>query len=111
MDNFKKELEDRLPILEANIKLYDKFVTNKDNPEDDRKIISFKLFFELVSFQSLLEYFPDYQPGKETVFLMAGAFKGMNDFVQVKDGKIEISPAYYELLKRKEEFLNKAKSN
>ena len=111
MDNFKEALKARLPELEANIKLYDKFINDKTNPEDDRKIVSFKLFFELVTFQSLLEYFPDYIPGKEIIFLMAGAFKGMNDYVQVIDGKLEISENYYKLLQKKEEFLKQTKVN
>lgn len=105
MTDLKQQLSERVKQLENNLDVYTAYVNDPSNPEDDRKVVSFKLFYEMVSFSALVEFVPEYTPSHSTNMMMITGFKGVNNYVNVVDGKVVISPEYRELLKQKEAFL------
>lgn len=101
----EEKILNKLAELENNIKVYEAFVNASSTAEDDKKIAAFKLFYDLTSLSALSEMIEEYEPSAQIKFQLAVAFKGITGYVQVVDGKVQISPEYKELLKMKDEFL------
>ncbi len=97
----EEKIKEKLNVLENNIKIYAEFTQDKSNPEDDRKIAGFKLFYDIVAFSSLLELDEEYVPKKESAFMIALSLKGVDKFVNIVNDKVVISDEYRELLKMK----------
>lgn len=101
----KDKILERIKELEENLAVYETFVNDKSNPEDDRKVAAFKLFYDLVSYSALTDVLDGYEALPQIKYQMAVAFKGVTGYVNVVDGKVVISDEYRELLKMKDEFL------
>jgi hypothetical protein len=110
MSNFKEKLLTELSSKEIDINIYNDFVNNPVNPEEDRKVVSFKLFYEMIAFRTLWDLVPeDYTAAETTAFTVSTGLKGVTGFVSVVDGKVKISTEYKDLLARKEEYLKAKK--
>lgn len=103
--DLKDKIEAELVRLEENLETYNAFVNNPGSPEDDRKVVAFKLFYDMVAFTTLADL-TGYTPKENTIrHQLAGGFREVVKYVNVVDGKVEISPEYRELLKMKNDFM------
>ena len=103
----KEQLEARIKKLETDLALYNDFMNDPEKPLDDKKVVSFKVMFDMIAFDTLAEVL-QYKPLESTNAIMQG-LKGASEYVSVEDGKVVISPAYKEVMKMKEEYLKTIK--
>ena len=104
----KEKIEARLKQLETDLALYNEFMNNTLNSVEDRKVVSFKVMFDMVAFDSLAELV-EYKPLESTNVIMQG-LKGASEYVSVADGKVTISPMYKEVMKMKDEYIKNIKT-
>lgn len=100
-----KNIEQELKNLETSIPIYSNAVSDKSISEKDRRLISFKLLYEMISFSTLKEFITDYVPSSNIELILAEGLRNTKDLVEIQDGKIKISSEYDNLLKQREEFL------
>lgn len=107
------DIRSKLQSLEEEMEIYSSYMDNAANPEADRKIVGFRLFYDMISFSSLLPFEPGYKPKDSTTMTLASGLKGINEYVSIQNGKVVISDEYKSLLQRKDEFekMIKTKSN
>jgi hypothetical protein len=98
-------IKERLKHIEDNLSIYNKYMNDTSNSEDNRKLVSFKALYEMMAFTALKEFAPDYKAEGTTEFTVAASLRNINDLVSVVDGKVLISPEYKMLLQQKEEYL------
>ena len=104
----KQKLENLVETLEKDVELYNQFINNPESSVDDRKVVSFKLMYEMIALNSLAKAI-DYPLKNTTSAIMLG-LKGASEYVSVVNGKVEVLPAFKEVLKMKDDFL-KAQKN
>lgn len=100
----------RLKEIEENLTIYDIFIKNPTVSDDDRKVVSFRLLYEMMAFMELKEH-SDYEPKESTMVLLSSGLKGTIDYVNIKDRKVVISPEYRVLLKQKEDYMKTKNRN
>lgn len=101
------EIKERLLEIETNLPIYNKATTDPSVSESDKKVIAFKVFYEMMAFSALKEFAPDYIPSQETEIQVAKGLKNTIDLVSVINGKVIVSPRYAEILSQRQNFLNK----
>jgi hypothetical protein len=104
----KEQLEARIKKLEADLALYNEFMNDPEKPLDDKKVVSFKVMFEMIAFDTLAEVL-QYKPLESTNVIMQG-LKGASEYVSVDGGKVVISPMYKEVMKMKDDYLKTIKN-
>jgi hypothetical protein len=105
----KEQLTNKLQEIEKNLSLYQEFLNTAS--EDDRKVISFKVLYEMMAFSTLQELVPDYVPSSGTSYMMtSNGLKKLADYASIKDDKVVISPEYKTLLKERDEFIKNRKN-
>jgi hypothetical protein len=107
--DLKEKLNLRIKELEKDVTLYSEFVKDTSKLPDERKVVSFKLMFEMIALTSLADL-ADYTPSTGVSDVLEG-LSGAADYVSVQDGKVVISPLYSEILKMKDQFLQNTKKN
>lgn len=98
-------IEERLKEIETNLALYQKFVNDPNCSIEERRVVSFKVLYDMMSFSALREFAPDYKASDNTEFTMASGLKNITNLVSIQDGKVIISPEYSALLAQKEQYL------
>jgi hypothetical protein len=106
----KEQLISKLQEIEKNLSLYQSFIDSGVS-EDDRKVVSFKVLYEMMAFSALLEFVPEYVPASSTNYMMtSNGLKKLADYASVKDNKVAISPEYKKLLTERDAFLKSNKN-
>lgn len=108
--DLQEKIDSRLIQIEADILTYSAYMNNPATSEDDRKVVSFKVLFDMMAFTALQE-FSNYVPSPTTSFMMAAGLKGATGYVSVKDNQVVISPEYKTLLSQRDEYLKNTKKN
>ena len=104
-----EQITSKLKEIEKNLSLYQAFIETCS--EDDRKVVSFKILYEMMAFSALQEFVPDYRPSDSTNYMMASnGLKKLADYAGVKENTVIISPEYKVLLKEKEQYLKNNKN-
>lgn len=99
------KIEERISELEKNVEVYNNFVNDPSSLEDDKKVVAFKLFYDMVACSTLSELI-----GAPSKFALATGFIGVAKYVDVVGGKVVISAEYKEMLKMKNDFLTNNKN-
>lgn len=104
-------IEEKLKEIETNLGLYQQFVNDPSCTIEEKRVVSFKVLYDMMAFSALREFAPDYRASENTEFTMASGLKNVTNLVGVRDGKVIISPEYRQLLLQKEEFLKNQNKN
>lgn len=102
-------IEHRLQEIEKNLGIYNAYLNNPANTEDNRKVVSFKVLYEMMAFTSIHALVPDYKPKAETVVTLTAGLAGTSGYVDVVNDQVVISPAYNMILAQKAEYLKNNK--
>lgn len=101
----KEQIIEKMQEIEKNLSLYQAFI-NGSASEDDRKVVSFKVLYEMMAFSALHDLVPGYEPSTGTEYMMTtNGLKKMAGYADIKDDKVVISPEYRALLTQRDEFL------
>ena len=106
----KDVIEAKLKKMEDNLAIYNAYVKDPAHSQENRNLVSFKMLFDMMSFTALHELVPDYKPSNETMDSLAKGLGGTSGYVEVVDGKVNVSPAYRALMSQKDDYL-KNKNN
>lgn len=104
-------IEEKLKEIETNLSIYQSFVNDPSCTTEDKRVVSFKVLYDMMAFSALKEFAPGYRPAENTEYTMALGLKNVTNLVGVVDGKVIISPEYKHLLLQKEEFLKNQNKN
>lgn len=101
----REQLISKLQEIEKNLSLYQAFIDSGVS-EDERKVVSFKVLYEMMAFSALLEFVPDYVPTTSTNYMMtSNGLKTLASYAGVQDNKVVIMPEYRKLLADRDAFL------
>ncbi len=106
----QERIDSKLIQIEADLATYNAYMNNPATSDDDRKVVTFKMLFDMMAFTALQE-FSDYVPSPTTSFMMATGLKGATGYVTIKDNQVVISPEYKNLLSQRDEYLKNTKKN
>ena len=111
MEDLKEKLTSRLKEIEDNLHIYNAFLADPNTDKEEKKAVNFRVFYDMMSFESLRSFVPEYQSTMETAFLLARGLQGAADYVTVQGGKVVISPDYKTVLEQKENYLKSKNKN
>lgn len=84
--------------IEDESKIYDDFLKDPSNSEEDKKIVAYRLFYELVAYSTYANLI-NYTPPAGMQLQLALGLKEATAYVKVDGGKIKISQEYRDLMK------------
>ena len=106
----QERIDSKLREIEESLTIYNAFIQDLRTSEEDRKVVTFKILYEMMAFMALSD-FSEYRPSQGTQFMLATGLKGATGYVSIVEGKVVISPAYREVLAQRDEFLKNNKKN
>lgn len=107
----KEEIIKRLQKIEGDLDLYFKYINDPTIDKKNRSIVSFKLMNEMLAFETLHAFVPEYTPTQSTGIIMAQSMAGVTGLVSIEQGQVRISSGYDDLLKQREEYINRNNTN
>ncbi len=104
-------IENRLKQIEKNLGIYNAYAQDPSNTEDNRKVVSFKILYEMMAFTSIHALVPEYEPSVETIKTLTNGLANTSGFVDVVEDKVVISPAYHAIVAQTAEYIKKLNKN
>jgi len=102
----KEEIIEQLKQTEKDLTIYNQYLQNPELPKQQSGPVSFKFLYEMIKFKVLNELVPEYKAGETQEVLTASGILDTAKMVSIKDGKVEVSTYFEDLLKMKEKYNN-----
>ncbi len=108
----EETITERLKEMEKELAIYQAFVNAPTTSEDDRKVVSFKVLYEMMAFSAIQKFVPGYIPSNATFYMLtSNGLQKMAGYASIKDDKVTISPEYKTLLTQRDEYIKNNKKN
>ncbi len=95
----REQLIEELQKIEANMEVYYRYTKDPAVERKNKSVVSFKLLNDLLAFEAIRKFVPDYKQSENTGTMLAQGLNQVVKFVSVVEGQVVISPEYDAVLK------------